>query len=76
MASYDSATLKVTEIFSKAILLPMFVYGDVLNFIHVSAKGLTKIAESTNLKGFPHTLYIQKYVHILHVHHLIARSAV
>ena len=30
VASYDDATLKVTELFSKAILLPMFVYGDCM----------------------------------------------
>ena len=30
MASYDGATLKVTELFSKAILLLMFVYGDCM----------------------------------------------
>ena len=30
MASYDDAMLKVTELFSKAILLPMFVYGDCM----------------------------------------------
>ena len=27
MASYDGATLKVTKLFNKAILLKMFVYG-------------------------------------------------
>ena len=40
VASYDGATLKVTELSSKAILLPRFVYGDfmtVLNFLHLSA---------------------------------------
>ena len=30
VAFYDIATLKVTELFSKAILLPMFVYGDYM----------------------------------------------
>ena len=30
MASYDGATLKVAELFSRAILLPMFVYGDCI----------------------------------------------
>jgi hypothetical protein len=30
VASYDSATLKVTELFGKAILLPMFVYRDCM----------------------------------------------
>ena len=69
-ASYDSATLKVTELFSKAILLPMFVYWDcigfVLNFIHLSATGVDQIAKSTNLKGCPHTfaciVYLNKKV--------------
>ena len=30
VASYDGAMLKVTELFSKAILLPMFVNGDCM----------------------------------------------
>ena len=30
VASFYCTTLKVTEIFSKAILLPMFVYGDCM----------------------------------------------
>ena len=30
VASYYGATLKVTELFSKAILMPMFVYGDCM----------------------------------------------
>ena len=30
VSSDDGATLKVTELFSKAILLPMFVYGDCM----------------------------------------------
>ena len=47
MASYDSATLKVTERFSKAILLPMFVYGDYMS--------VDEIAKSTNLNVCPHT---------------------
>jgi hypothetical protein len=37
VASYDGATLKVNELFSKAILLPMFVYGgcmDVCSFLY------------------------------------------
>ena len=33
VAPYDGAMLKVTELFSKAILLPMFVYGDCMDFI-------------------------------------------
>ena len=30
MSSYEDAMLKVTELFRKAILLPMFVYGDYM----------------------------------------------
>ena len=30
MASYDGAKLKVTVLFSKAIIPPMFVYGDCM----------------------------------------------
>jgi hypothetical protein len=56
---YDGATLKVTELFSKAILLSMFVYEDCmaggLDFIHLSATGVAEIAESTHLKECPHT---------------------
>ena len=50
--------LKVTDLFSKALLLPMFVYGDrmaVFDFIHLSATGVAEIAESTNLKACPDT---------------------
>ena len=50
MASYDGAMLKVTELFSKAILLPMFVNG-VLNFIYLSAAGVAEKANSTQIKG-------------------------
>ena len=62
MASYDAATLKVTELFSKAILLPMFVYGDRMDvcwdFIHLSATGEAEIAESSHLKSGIHILHI------------------
>jgi hypothetical protein len=47
---WNGVTLKVTELFSKAILLTMFVYGCVLDFIHLSATGVAEIAESTHLK--------------------------
>jgi hypothetical protein len=46
--------LKVTELLSKAILLPMFVYDGcmaVFDFIHLSATGVAEIAKYTNLKG-------------------------
>ena len=43
MASYD-----LIELFSKAILLAMFVYGVcVLDFIHLSVTGVFEIAKST-----------------------------
>ena len=65
MAFYDGATLKVTEHFSKAILLPMFflwrLHGGVLDFINLSATGGAEIAESTNLKGCPQT-FVQAYI--------------
>ena len=65
MAYYDGAMLKVTELFSKAILVLMFVYGDcmtVLDFIHLSATGVAEIAESTNLKVRPHTFVFKVYI--------------
>ena len=49
-ASYDGATLKFTELFIKAIILPIFVY-----FIPLSPTGVAEIVKSTNLKGCPHT---------------------
>ena len=55
VASYDDTTLKVTELFSKAILLPMFVYGNCmavcLIFIYLSAMDVAEMAESTHFKG-------------------------
>jgi hypothetical protein len=45
--------LKVTELFSQAILLTMFVYGDCMtvckDFINLSATGVAEIAKSTNV---------------------------
>ena len=58
VASYDRATLKVPELFCKAILLPMFVYGDcmaVCLILYTSATGVAEMAESANLKACPHT---------------------
>ena len=58
IASYDDAMLKVTELFRKAVLLPMFLWrlhGYVLDLIHLSATGVAEIAKSTHLKGCPHT---------------------
>ena len=31
------------------------LYTCALDFVHLSSKGVAKIAESTNLKGCPHT---------------------
>jgi hypothetical protein len=45
-------SMKFTELFSKAILLPMFVWrfhGCVFDYIHLSATGVAEIAESTHL---------------------------
>jgi hypothetical protein len=58
-SALGGAMLKVTELYSKAIQLPMFVYGcvhgGVLNFIHLSATGVAEIAISTHFKGCPDT---------------------
>jgi hypothetical protein len=67
-ASYDSATLKVTELFNKAILLPLFflrrLHGCVLDFIHLSPTGMAEIAKSTHLKACPHTFVYIVYLNI------------
>ena len=59
MASYDGATLKVTELFSEAHSTANVwlwrLHGCLLDFIHLSATGVTEIAKSTNLKVCPHT---------------------
>ena len=55
VASYDAANLKVAELFSKAIILPMFVCGDCMAVCSMSATGVAEIAKSSNLKGRPHT---------------------
>ena len=58
VTSYDGAMLKVTELFRKDILLSVCLWrlrGYVLDFIHLSATVVAEIAESTNLKGCPHT---------------------
>ena len=58
MASYDGATLKVTELFSTghstANLCLWRLHGSVLDFIYLLATGVAEIAESTNLKACPH----------------------
>ena len=67
MASYEGATLKVPELCSEDILLPMFVYEDcmaVCSILYTSARGVAEIAKSTNLKGCPHTLYKGIYLNI------------
>jgi hypothetical protein len=40
----------------------MFLYDFVLDFIHLSATGVAEIAESTNLKGCPHTFVYIVYL--------------
>ena len=59
MVFHDSATLKVTELFSTGHSTAngclWRLHGFVLNFIHLSATGVAEIAESTNLKWCPHT---------------------
>ena len=61
--------MKVTELFSKVILLPMFVYGDCMAvcsiFIHLSAMAVAEIAKSTNLKGCPHKFAYIVYICLL-----------
>jgi len=58
-ASYDGATLKVTEIFSTAHspanVCLWRLHCCVLDFILLSAMGVAEIAKSTNWKGCPHT---------------------
>ena len=47
-----------TELFSKVILLPMFVYGDCMalcSILYTCQQRVAEIAESTNLKGCSHT---------------------
>ena len=51
MASYEGATLTITELFSKAILLTMFVYGDCM-----AMEIVAEIAKSTNLYVCVYTL--------------------
>jgi hypothetical protein len=65
VSSYDGATLKVTDLFSKAILLPIFVWklhGYVLDVIHLSAMGVAEIVKSTNVKVSPHTFVYIVYI--------------
>jgi hypothetical protein len=57
VAFYDGATLIVTEVISKTILLPMLAYGVCL--------GVAEIAESTNLKGCPYTFVYKVYVNAI-----------
>ena len=73
VASYEGATLKVTELVSKAILMPMFVYGDCMAvwsisfFLHTcSATGVAEIAESTNFKYTYFCIYsVYLFINIL-----------
>ena len=65
VASYDCATLKVTELFSKAILLPMFVYGDCIAVCSIYIRYLSATAESTIMKGCPHIFIYSVYIYIV-----------
>ena len=75
MASYDGATLKVTELFSTghstANVCQWRLHGFVLNFIHLSAMAVAEIAKSTHLKGCPHSfvyiVYSRKMVIIINI---------
>jgi hypothetical protein len=68
VASYDGAMLKVTELFSKAVLLPMFVYGDcmavctILFFLYTCQQCVW--LKSTNLKR-PHTFVYMVFLVIV-----------
>jgi hypothetical protein len=52
VASYDGATLKLTELFSKACVCLWRLHDCVLNFIHLLATGVAEIAKSTNLSTY------------------------
>ena len=73
MASYDGATLKVTDLFSTghstANACLWRLHGCVLDFIHLEATGVAEIAEFTDLKWCPHTfVYIlYAFMHILYI---------
>jgi hypothetical protein len=66
VASYDGATLKVTEFFVKDhSTVNVYLWRlrvCVFHFIHLSVTGEAEIAKSTHLKVTPHTLYVQKYL--------------
>jgi hypothetical protein len=77
VSSYDSATLKVTELFSTghytANVCLWRLHWCVLDFKHLSAMVVAEMAESTNLNGCPHTfghvVYIHTHTHIhMHTH--------
>ena len=55
MASYDIDMLKVVELFSKAIVPVVLrrLHDCMLNFVHLSATGMAKIAKSSHLMGCP-----------------------
>jgi hypothetical protein len=59
VASYNGAMLKVTELLSKghsiANVCLWRMHCCVLDFILLSATGVAEMAESMNLKWFPHT---------------------
>jgi hypothetical protein len=77
VASYDGATLKVTELFSighsTANVCLWRLHGCVLDVIQLSATGVAEIAKSTNLKGCPptygHVLYVKAKRNVLDKYH-------
>ena len=64
MGSYDGASQSLSSSV-RAVLLPMFVYGCVLDFIHLSARVMDEIAKTTNLKVCPHTFVCGHVVYLM-----------
>ena len=66
MASYDGATLKVSELFrmghSNASVCLWRLHGCVLDFMHLSATDVAQIATSTHFEGCPHL-----FGHVVHL---------
>ena len=76
MASYDGATLKVTELFSTGHSTANVwrLHGCVLDFIHLSATGVAEIAEYTNLMEGPHTFGHVVYIQSIYYQYLSITS--
>ena len=68
MASDDGATLEVNKHFTTGhSATNVCLWGwqcCVLDFIHLPATGEAEIAESTHLKGCPHTFGHAMYLHL------------